>query len=101
MRTTGTVKWYDDLLGLGAIGRDSGQEDCLVGSSAIGALETLREGQRVQFDVVQSPAGSVATQLSLIRIATLSQSQPRVAIRERSPNRLFRSTSKLLRFGRL
>lgn len=61
-RETGTVKWFNDAKGYGFISRDAG-EDVFVHFSAIegGGFRSLREGQRVEFAVEQSPKGLQAT----------------------------------------
>src|SRR5689334_4841291 len=62
MRTTGTVKWFNDSKGFGFITREDGQKDCFVHHSAIqgGGFKTLAEGERVEFDVVQGQKGPAA-----------------------------------------
>ena len=52
----GTVKWFNDAKGYGFISRQNG-EDVFVHFSAIAAngFRSLREGQPVQFNVVQGP----------------------------------------------
>jgi cold shock protein len=54
----GTVKWFNDAKGFGFISRANG-EDVFVHFSAIQAsgFRTLKEGQAVQFNVVQGPKG--------------------------------------------
>ena len=61
MRTTGTVKWFNDAKGFGFITPETGQ-DCFVHHSAIqgGGFKTLAEGERVEFDVVQGTKGPAA-----------------------------------------
>jgi cold shock protein len=58
MAEQGTVKWFNAIKGYGFIARESG-EDVFVHLSAIryGGLETLQEGQRVQFEVTKGPKG--------------------------------------------
>ena len=61
MRTTGTVKWFNDAKGFGFITREDGQE-CFVHHSAIqgDGFKTLAEGERVEFDLVQGQKGPAA-----------------------------------------
>lgn len=62
MRTTGTVKWFNDQKGFGFITRSDGEKDCFVHHSAIKAegFRTLQEGQQVEFDVVDGQKGPAA-----------------------------------------
>jgi CspA family cold shock protein len=62
MRTTGTVKWFNDSKGFGFITPEDGQKDCFVHHTAIQAdgFKTLTEGERVEFDVVQGDKGPAA-----------------------------------------
>ena len=62
MSTTGTVKWFNDAKGFGFITVDDGSKDCFVHHSAIQAegFKTLREGQRVQFEITQGDKGPAA-----------------------------------------
>jgi CspA family cold shock protein len=64
MRTTGTVKWFNDSKGFGFITRDDGGKDVFVHHSAIkkdgGSFATLDEGQKVEFDVVDGTKGPAA-----------------------------------------
>jgi len=59
MRTTGTVKWFNDAKGFGFITPENGQKDCFVHHSAISGsgFKSLTEGERVEFDVVQGQKG--------------------------------------------
>ena len=58
MRSTGTVKWFNDAKGFGFITMEGG-EDVFVHFSAIQAkgFRSLAEGSQVEFDVVQGPKG--------------------------------------------
>ncbi len=62
MRTSGTVKWFNDAKGFGFLAPDEGSQDCFVHYSAIqgDGFRTLAEGERVEFDVVQGPKGPAA-----------------------------------------
>ena len=59
---TGTVKWFNDAKGFGFITPDEGGEDLFVHFSAISAagFKSLKEGQRVSYEVVQGPKGKQA-----------------------------------------
>ena len=66
--TTGTVKWFDPIRGFGFIAPNDGSQDAFVHISAIeqAGASTLREGQKVQYDLVPGRNGkSSAGNLSL------------------------------------
>jgi CspA family cold shock protein len=58
MRSTGTVKWFNDAKGYGFITTATG-EDVFVHFSAIQAqgFRSLAEGSQVEFDLVEGPKG--------------------------------------------
>ena len=68
MRSTGTVKWFNDAKGYGFISRTDGP-DVFVHYSAIqgDGFRTLSEGQQVEFDVVDGPKGKQAA--NVVRLA--------------------------------
>jgi cold shock protein len=61
---SGTVKWFDSNRGYGFIRPEQG-EDVFVHISAVEAsgLQTLQEGQAVEFDIEQGRKGSQAANL--------------------------------------
>ena len=62
MRTTGTVKWFNDAKGFGFITPENGQKDCFVHHSAIqgSGFKSLAEGAKVSYDAEQGPKGPAA-----------------------------------------
>lgn len=58
MKEIGTVKWFNETKGYGFIARDNGA-DVFVHYSAIrgNGFRTLKEGQRVEFELGQGPKG--------------------------------------------
>ena len=67
MRTTGTVKWFNEAKGFGFITTDAG-EDVFVHFSAIQAsgFRTLAEGANVEFEVTRGPKGLQAANVTLV-----------------------------------
>ena len=65
-REVGTIKWFDAKKGYGFINRQNG-EDVFVHFSAIQGTgyRTLKDGQKVEFEVVQGQKGPQATNLPL------------------------------------
>jgi cold shock protein len=62
MRTTGTVKWFNDSKGYGFVTPEDGSKDCFVHHTAIQmqGFKTLAEGERVEFDIVDGQKGPAA-----------------------------------------
>jgi len=60
---TGTVKWFNDSKGFGFITPEGGGKDLFVHFSAIQGqgFKTLKEGQRVSFDITSGPKGQQAS----------------------------------------
>ena len=63
----GTVKWFNDTKGFGFITQEGG-EDVFVHYTAIAGegFRTLKEGSRVEFDVVRGPKGLPAANVRAI-----------------------------------
>ncbi len=63
----GTIKWFSDAKGYGFISRDQG-DDVFVHYTAIQAdgFRSLRDGQRVEFNVEQGPKGLQAVQVRIV-----------------------------------
>jgi CspA family cold shock protein len=68
MRTTGTVKWFNDAKGFGFIQPEGVERDCFVHYSAIQAegFKTLTEGEPVEFDLVEGPKGPAAENVTRV-----------------------------------
>ena len=64
----GTVKWFNDAKGFGFITPDEGGEDVFAHFSAIKAdgFKSLKENQRVSFDIMTGPKGKQASNITVI-----------------------------------
>lgn len=62
---TGIVKWFNDSKGFGFITPEDGGEDLFAHFSAINmdGFKTLKEGEKVTFEVVQGPKGKQASNI--------------------------------------
>ena len=63
---TGTVKWFNDAKGFGFITPDDGGEDLFAHFSSIqmNGFKTLKEGQKVAFEIIQGPKGKQALNIT-------------------------------------
>ena len=62
---TGTVKWFNNAKGYGFISPDGGGSDVFAHFSAITmeGYKTLKQGQKVEFDLIDGPRGLQATKI--------------------------------------
>jgi CspA family cold shock protein len=65
---TGTVEWFNDSKGFGFITPEGGGEDLFAHFSAIQAqgFKTLKEGQRVSFDITAGLKGKQASNIRAV-----------------------------------
>ena len=61
---TGTVKWFNPAKGYGFIEPEDGGNDAFVHISAVerAGLTTLREGQKVEYELVPGDKGKIAAE---------------------------------------
>jgi CspA family cold shock protein len=73
---SGTVKWFNDAKGFGFIQPDGGGADAFAHFSAIQmeGFKTLKEGQRVEFELTQGAKGLMA-----VNIHAAANGQPSTA----------------------
>jgi CspA family cold shock protein len=66
--STGTVKWFNDAKGFGFITPDDGGKDLFAHHTAIqmSGFKSLKEGQKVSFEVQNGPKGPNAANIKAI-----------------------------------
>lgn len=67
---TGTVKWFNNAKGYGFVTPDQGEQDIFIHFSAISmdGYKTLKEGQKVQFELEEGPKGLHAANLQALEV---------------------------------
>jgi CspA family cold shock protein len=68
MRSTGTVKWFNDAKGFGFITPENGDKDCFVHYTSISGsgFRTLVEGERVEYDLEDGAKGPAARNVAKV-----------------------------------
>ncbi|MBY8966667.1 cold-shock protein [Algiphilus sp.] len=63
--STGTVKWFNDAKGYGFITPEGGGQDLFAHYKEIqgSGFRTLKEGQKVEFEIREGPKGLQAAQI--------------------------------------
>ena len=71
--STGTVKWYNARKGFGFVEQESGEKDIFVHASAVksAGLRRLQEGQKISFEVEDSPKGQNAVSYTQLKLPTI------------------------------
>jgi CspA family cold shock protein len=65
---TGTVKWFNNTKGYGFVTPDDGEQDVFIHYSSItmDGYKSLKEGQKVQFDINEGPKGLHAANVQTV-----------------------------------
>ena len=73
----GVVKWFNNAKGYGFLGRNDGQADVFAHYSSIEreGYKSLKQGDPVQFDIVQGRQGLQAERIVLVEGETPADSQ--------------------------
>ena len=68
MPSTGVVKWFNNAKGYGFVTPDQGESDVFVHFSSItmDGYKTLKEGQKVQFEITEGPKGLHASNIKAV-----------------------------------
>ena len=67
-KTTGTVKWFNEVKGFGFIAQENGGKDVFVHYRSIASdgYRSLAEGQKVEFNVEEGQKGPQAANVSVL-----------------------------------
>jgi CspA family cold shock protein len=83
----GTVKWFNNAKGYGFLGRDDGGADVFVHYSSIqiDGYKSLKEGDEVEFDVIQGSKGPQADQVIRLRDSGAGAASASASAHESAP----------------
>ena len=62
--TTGTVKWFNEAKGFGFISPEDGSKDVFVHKN--GLIDQITEGDKVTYDLEESPKGMNAINVKVV-----------------------------------
>jgi len=62
----GHVKWFNEKKGFGFIEQDGGKDIFVHYTAMQDGIKTLREGQRVRFEIEEAPKGTQAKNVQII-----------------------------------
>jgi CspA family cold shock protein len=84
---SGTVKWFNDAKGFGFIQPDGGGADAFAHFSAIQmeGFKTLKEGQRVDFELTQGAKGLMAANIQAATPTSMDGSPESIGSASTSP----------------
>ena len=72
----GRIKWFNNSKGLGFISQENGPDVFVLFSGIVGdGYRTLREGDRVRFDIVPGPKGPQAANVEKVEARQLRRQQ--------------------------
>ena len=71
----GTVKWFNDAKGFGFIEPEGGGEDIFAHFSSVKmeGFRTLKQGSKVDYEVVDGPKGRLAQNITLVETKGVSE----------------------------